>query len=100
MNKPRIDVFNTPYTQGAALMRGDERLGIASRDTTPGYPVSYGVAIDNMGDPYRGVKDASINTPLGEVGYGYDGDTVGIGITPNARTNYYIQALANLLRGR
>lgn len=49
---------------------------------------TYTVGIDNMGSPYRGVMDREINTPLGSIGYGYDGDTVYGNITPAMYANY------------
>lgn len=85
--------YQAPYVQGfpggGALMSGGERMGFV--DANNG---RYGFGIDKVGSPYRGVMEREINTPLGTIDYGYDGDTVGAGITPN----YYLQALANLLR--
>jgi len=75
---------------------GGGRLGFVRRDETPsGY--TYGVGIDNIGDPYRGVMDKEVRTPLGTLGYGYDGDTGYAEFSPNNQTYNYIQALANLL---
>ena len=79
--------------------RNGDRLGFLSRDASEN-GVRYGVGIDNMGDPYRGVYDAEQSTPFGTLDYGYDGDTVAAGFTPNGKTQAYIQALANLLNRR
>ena len=45
--------------------------------------------------------DKTFNTPLGELQFesNYDvPNTIDANFTPNAKTNYYLQALANLLR--
>ena len=84
---PNLSIQNYPGM--SALMSGNNRLGFVNRMDNGG----LNVGIDNMGSPYRGAYDGSINTPLGQVGYGYDGDTSYANIQPN----YYIQALANLL---
>ena len=91
-------VDGTPHVDEtyAAWLRNGNRIGYLGRDFSPN-AVTYSAGIDNVGDPYRGVYDTEINTPLGALGYGYDGDTVGATFTPNEQTNYYIQALANLL---
>lgn len=98
----------------SAWNKNGERLGFASRERRP-EGIRYGVGFDNMGDPYRGVLDRELNTPLGTLDYGYDGDTIAAGFTPSnpyagllqrlvgpqqdqSQGNpYYIQALANLL---
>lgn len=49
---------------------------------------TYGIGIDN-GNPYRGVSDKSINTPLGRLDYGYDGDTNYAAVTPNVYAGRY-----------
>lgn len=49
---------------------------------------TYGVGIDN-GNPYRGASDRSINTPLGRLDYGYDGDTNYAAVTPNIYAGRY-----------
>ena len=81
---------------GVSLDSPEGRLGFLSKrripdDTVPSrYQTRYGIGIDNMGDPYRGVLDREINTPLGTLDYGYDGDTVAAGFTPNvSRTEDY-----------
>ena len=63
---------------------GDKRYGFVSKDRAYDNPqqTRYGVGIDNMGSPYRGVYDGEVNTPLGKIDYGYDGDTVYGGVTP------------------
>ena len=86
-------MYQTPNVErfpgGAALMSGGERMGfVQNRGNT------YGIGVDNIGSPYRGAYDGSFNTPVGQVGYGYDGDTGYANFTPND----YILALANLLR--
>jgi hypothetical protein len=78
----------------AALMSSNgDRLGFLQKLAGGG----LGVGIDNMGSPYRGAYDGEINTPLGSLGYGYDGDTVYGNVRPNAQ---YINAIVNLLRGQ
>ena len=60
------------------------RRGFISKERAYENPqqTRYGVGIDNVGSPYRGVMDREVNTPLGKVDYGYDGDTVAAGFTP------------------
>lgn len=64
---------------------GKKRYGFVSKDRDREDPrkTRYGVGIDNMGSPYRGASDNEINTLLGNLDYGYDGDTVYAGFTPN-----------------
>lgn len=66
------------------LYNGDKRLGFVNKYQSADDPrrTTYNVGIDNTGSPYRGVVDRSINTPLGRIGYGYDGDTSFANITP------------------
>lgn len=47
----------------------------------------YGVGIDG-GNPNRGIMDREINTPLGSIGYGYDGDTSYANVSPAMYANY------------
>ena len=96
MGNLNVDRNNTPEGSTTTLSNGNNRLGFVSNEMRDGGR-RYGIGIDNVGSPYRGVLDKKINLPIGTIDYGYDGDTVAAGITPN---NYYIQALANLLRGR
>ena len=88
----------TPHIDNtyAAWLRNGDRLGFLGKDYSPD-GVTYRAGIDNMGSIDRGYYDANINTPIGSVGYGYEGDTVYANLTPNDQANYYIQALANLL---
>ena len=64
---------------------GDKRYGFVSKEPSYSDPAKtrYGIGIDNVGSPYRGIYDNDINTPLGNFDYGYDGDTIGAGFTPN-----------------
>jgi hypothetical protein len=71
----------------SAWDRNGERLGFASKERRPD-GIRYGIGIDNVGDPYRGVLDRELNTPLGTIDYGYDGDTVGAGFTPRSDAYY------------
>jgi len=87
---PNLSIQNYPGM--AALMSGNNRLGFVNSMPNGG----INVGIDNVGSPYRGAYDGQINTPLGQVGYGYDGDTSYANVSPN----YYMQALANLLMNR
>lgn len=76
---------------------GDKRYGFVSRDRVPDdrvssrYQTRYGVGVDNSRSPYSGYSENAINTPLGKIDYGYDGDTSFAGFTPNvSRTvDYY-----------
>lgn len=70
---------------------GSKRYGFVSKDRAYDNPqkTRYGAGIDNMGSPYRGALDREINTPLGKIDYGYDGDTVYGGVTPNAFAGSY-----------
>ena len=96
LGQMNVERSRTPEGSMATLNRGNNRLGFVSNEMRPDGR-RYGVGIDNIGSPYRGALDRELNTPVGNIDYGYDGDTVYAGITPN---NYYIQALTNLLRGR
>lgn len=68
----------------AVYNKKGERQGVAYRRVNDAEPAktTYGVALDNMGSPYRGAMDREINTPLGSIGYGYDGDTIYGNVTP------------------
>lgn len=96
LGQMNLERNSTPNGNITTLSNGNDRLGFVSTDLKADGR-RYGIGIDNVGSPYRGVLDRELNTPVGNIDYGYDGDTVYAGITPN---NYYIQALANLLRGR
>jgi len=65
--------------------KGDKRYGFVSKDIAYDNPAKtrYGIGIDNIGSPSRGTLDREINTPLGKIDYGYEGDTVYGGVTPN-----------------
>lgn len=67
---------------------GNRRGFVQSRKTDDGR-TRYGVGIDNVGSPYRGVMDREVNTPLGTLDYGYDGDTVAAGFTPSFYAGRY-----------
>lgn len=84
------DIVNTLYN-------GDNRLGFLMKDQRDD-GMRYGVGIDNVGSPYRGISDNELNTLLGKLDYGYDGDTVAAGFTPNSNAQY-VQALARALTG-
>lgn len=95
---PVIPLEGSPFMEDmlTAETRNGGRLGFLSRDRYAD-GTRYGIGIDNVGDPYRGVYDGEKSTPLGTLDYGYDGDTVYAGVTPNEKTQAYISALANLL---
>lgn len=65
--------------------KNGNRRGFVSKDIDPDdYARSrYGVGIDEIGPYDRGYYENDINTPLGKFDYGYDGDTVFAGMTPN-----------------
>lgn len=64
--------------------KSGNRRGFVTKQISRDEPqkTRYGVGIDNVGSPYRGALDREINTPLGKIDYGYDGDTVYGGVTP------------------
>ena len=79
------------YNESAkSLYNGDRRLGFVNKYQSGDDPrrTTYNVGIDNTGSPYRGAMDREINTPLGTIGYGYDGDTSYANITPPALNSY------------
>ena len=78
-----------------AYGRNGQRLGFVGRDVDPN-GVTYRAAHD-LGDVNRGYSENTLNTPLGQLGYGYDGETDYGHFTPNDRTANYIKALSNLL---
>lgn len=80
-----------------AYNHNGDRLGFVNRDMNTRDGLVYGLGLDNVGDPNRGVYDASFETPVGTVGYGYDGDTTGLTYNPSLNAQKYIFALANLL---
>lgn len=71
--------------------KSGNRRGFVTKQISRDEPqkTRYGVGIDNVGSPYRGALDREINTPLGKIDYGYDGDTVYGGVTPNAFAGSY-----------
>ena len=79
-----IQSFGSGRERGKGLYNGDERLGFLQKLIDRENPARsiYGIGIDNMGSPYRGIKDEEIKTPLGTIGYGYDGDTVAATFNP------------------
>lgn len=72
-----------------ALYRNGERAGFVNKTRNEDGLTRYGMAVDNVGSPYRGVMDREINTPVGSLDYGYDGDTVYAGVTPNVYSGLY-----------
>ena len=79
----------------SAWDKNGERLAFASKERRPN-GIRYGLAIDNIGNPYRGVLDEELNTPFGTIDYGYDGDTIGAGFTPRQSNNAYYDLLNRL----
>ena len=87
----QIKKSSSNFEKSAALYDNKgNRKGVVSKRKSSDDPkkTRYGVAIDNMGSPYRGVSDNEISTPVGTLDYGYDGDTVYAGVTPNAYAGY------------
>ena len=74
----------------ALYNKSGERKGFVQKRINAAEPqkTTYGIGIDNVGSPYRGAMDREINTPLGSIGYGYDGDTVYGNVTPAMYANY------------
>lgn len=77
----------------SAWNKNGDRLGFVAKDKRDG-DTRYGIGIDNMGSPYRGVMDREVSTPFGTVDYGYDGDTVYAGF--NKSNNPYYDLLNRL----
>jgi hypothetical protein len=67
----------------AAYDRNGNRRGFVARDKSPIGYTRYGVGIDEMGPYDRGYYEGQRNMPIGDLDYGYDGDTVYAGFTPN-----------------
>ena len=93
---------NAGYSRGYALDATPDiasRLGFLSKDVDS-TGTTYRAGIDNLaallGDRNY---DNSIETPLGNLNYGYDGDTA-YGSVEVPTKQYYAAALLDLLRGR
>lgn len=67
----------------AAYDRNGNRRGFVARDKDALGYTRYGVGIDEMGPYDRGYYEGQRNMPIGNLDYGYDGDTVFAGFTPN-----------------
>jgi hypothetical protein len=95
-----------PWHQNySALDIGDLGFSVGSygNPSAPTYNADAFLPGENILGQYIPNFDRNINTPVGnvELESNYDiPNSLSASITPNARTNYYIQALANLLRGR
>ena len=93
------DTEERAYLSGYDLRdHANNRLAFVNRDATPSR-MGYYAGIDNL-NPIFGDREVNkdIATPIGNVNLAYDGDTASVGLELN-KDNYYIQALANLLRG-
>ena len=104
---PMIDRYSNSYTTQDGLpqkedmlvarMGNEDRAGFASRNRVPDEQLPYmrwknryGVGVDNVLDPESGYSENEINTLLGKLDYGHDGDTAFAGFTPNIeRTSEY-----------
>ena len=109
----KYDVRSNNYggEKSKSLYKNGERQGFVQKRETDDGRTRYGLGIDNVGSPYKGVMDRTISTPLGELDYGYDGDTVGVGFTPAQLQNmsysypngsynsYYIDNIAGMYPG-
>lgn len=73
------------------------RLGFAGKNTIDGGNTRYSVGVDNL--PFgENTYNGSLNLPFGTLDAEYDGDgTAVLGFESNPN-NYYIRALASLLR--
>lgn len=100
---PRVDRYDTFYNLPGEVfsrnlsldMPNGERLAYASmRQTDDGSMPTYTIGHD-LGDLNRDVMDKEYNTPLGTIGYGYEGNTDYLTFQPTG--NSYIQVLKNLL---
>ena len=79
--KPEVSTYDSGDSKGASLSVGGERVGGVTKNTTSNGKNYYGAYVDRAGDPNRGITDRSVNTPLGSIDYGYDGDTASLGYT-------------------
>ena len=93
---PLVSNYNSPADSTmSAWSHGGDRLGFATRHRIPDadlpdtrYTTRYGAGIDNF--PLTGNSDNEINTLLGTLDYGHEGDTAYAGFTPNLeRTRDY-----------
>ena len=92
-----------PWSMDYASSRLGDTLLQAGKYGNPANPNYFAGAFLPGDRQYIPDFDRNVNTPLGnlELQSNYDSpNTLDATLTPNARTNYYIQALANLLRGR
>jgi hypothetical protein len=89
----------------AGISRGEAGLQAGSYGN-PSAPTYFGTAFlpgESRYGQYMPDFNKTLNTPLGSLNVesNYEiPNSISADLTPNARTNYYIQALANLLRGR
>ena len=91
---------NTTYT---ARTPDDTRLGFANKyhDFNPSGVNGYSAGIDNLYGLGSDYISKEYNLPLGlTASMEYDGDGTLSGSLEIPQRNYYIQALANLLRGK
>lgn len=87
--------YNGNGTSMRSLRSGDNRLGFVAKDRVPDsalpdtrYTTRYGAGVDNL--PLSGNSYNEINTLLGKLDYGHEGDTAYAGFTPNLeRTRDY-----------
>ena len=102
--------YNTPNGEPwsmnwSGISKGEAGLNAGSYGN-PAAPTYFGTAYlpgeEKIGQ-YMPDFNKVLNTPLGSLNVesNYEiPNSVGADFTPNEKTNYYIQALANLLRGR
>ena len=97
MANPAAPLVSNAEDTLSAYSRGGDRLGFVTKQRTPDadvpdsrYTTRYGAGIDNL--PLQGNRDYEVNTPLGTLDYGHEGDTAYAGFTPNfERTrDYYL----------
>lgn len=87
------------YDSALAIRAHDgNRLGFLGKNFVDGGNTYYNVGVDNL--PFgENTYNRAVNTPFGNLEFEYDGDGTA-SLSLEGKPNYYIQALANLLRGR
>ena len=81
-----------------ARNQNGDRLGLIEKNITP-TSTNYQMLVDNL--PFgTNEYEKTINTPVGNITAGYDGDTTGYLNYDSSPNIYYLQALINALKNR